>query len=145
MVLFNIMRTNSIKKSEIKTSWFLVDAKNKTLGRLSSKIANILRGKNKVNFTPHLDMSDYVIVINVDKINLTGKKSIQKEYWHHTGFPGGSKIKSVKVAKPEFILYNSIKGMLPNNRLGRKLIKHLKIYKDSVHPHDSQCPITLEL
>ena len=139
------MRTSSIKKSEIKTNWYLVDAENKTLGRLSSKIANVLRGKNKVNYTPHLDMSDYIIVINADKISLTGKKNHKKEYWSHSGFPGGSRVKTVKTSSPEFVLYNSIKGMLPHNRLGRKLMKHLKIYKDNVHPHISQCPKVLEL
>ena len=139
------MRTLSIKKNEIKTDWYLVDADNHTLGRLSSKIAHILRGKNKVNYTPHMDMSDYVVVINADKINLTGNKNKQKEYWHHTGLPGGGKVKSVEESDSEFILHNSIKGMLPHNKLGRKLIKHLKIYKDSVHPHESQCPKKLEL
>ena len=139
------MRTLSIKKNEIKTDWYLVDADNHTLGRLSSKIAHILRGKNKVNYTPHMDMIDFVVVINADKINLTGNKNKQKEYWHHTGFPGGGKVKSVEESDSEFILHNSIKGMLPHNKLGRKLIKHLKIYKDSIHPHESQCPKKLEL
>lgn len=139
------MRTLSIKKNEIKTDWYLVDADNHTLGRLSSKIAHILRGKNKVNYTPHMDMSDFVVVINADKINLSGNKNKQKEYWHHTGFPGGGKVKSVEESDSEFILHNSIKGMLPHNKLGRKLIKHLKIYKDSIHPHESQCPKKLEL
>ena len=139
------MRTLSIKKNEIENKWYLVDAENKTLGRLSSKIASVLRGKNKVNYTPHLDMSDYIIVINADKINLTGKKSSDKEYWNHSGYPGGGKTQSVKTSTSEFILYNAIKGMLPHNSLGRKLIKHLKIYKDSVHPHDSQCPELMEL
>ena len=139
------MRTLSIKKNEIKTDWYLVDADNHTLGRLSSKIAHILRGKNKVNYTPHMDMSDYIVVINADKINLTGNKNKQKEYWHHTGFPGGGKVKSVEESDSEFILHNSVKGMLPHNKLGRKLIKHLKIYKDSIHPHESQCPKKLEL
>ena len=139
------MRTLSIKKNEIKTDWYLVDADNHTLGRLSSKIAHILRGKNKVNYTPHMDMSDFVVVINADKINLTGNKNKQKEYWHHTGFPGGGKVKSVQESDSEFILHNSIKGMLPHNKLGRKLIKHLKIYKDSIHPHESQCPKKVEL
>ena len=139
------MRTLSIKKNEIKTDWYLVDADNHTLGRLSSKIAHILRGKNKVNYTPHMDMSDFVVVINADKINLTGNKNKQKEYWHHTGFPGGGKVKSVEESDSEFILHNAIKGMLPHNKLGRKLIKHLKIYKDSIHPHESQCPKKLEL
>ena len=139
------MRTLSIKKNEVKTEWYLVDADNQTLGRLSSKIAHILRGKNKVHYTPHMDMSDYIVVINADKINLTGNKIKQKEYWHHTGFPGGGKVKTVEESKPEFVLHNAIKGMLPHNKLGRKLIKHLKIYKDSMHPHESQCPKKLEL
>ena len=139
------MRTLSIKKNEIKSDWYLVDADNYTLGRLSSKIAHILRGKNKVNYTPHMDMSDFIVVINADKINLTGNKEKQKEYWHHTGFPGGGKVKSVQESDSEFILHNSIKGMLPHNKLGRKLIKHLKIYKDNNHPHESQCPKKLEL
>ena len=139
------MKTASIKKDEIKRDWYLVDATDKTLGRSATKIAHILRGKNKVNFTPHLDMSDFVVVINADKINLTGNKNKQKEYWHHTGFPGGGKVKTVEESKPEFVLHNSIKGMLPHNKLGRKLIQHLKIYKDSMHPHESQCPKKLEL
>ncbi len=139
------MRTLSIKKSEIRRDWYVVDAKDRTLGRLSSVIANVLRGKNKVNFTPHLDMSDFVIVINANKIKLTGDKKNQKEYWHHTGFVGGAKSKSYKTAKSQFILYNSIKGMLPHNKLGSKLIKHVKIYEDSIHPHESQCPKLLEI
>jgi large subunit ribosomal protein L13 len=139
------MRTLSIKKSEIRRDWYVVDAKDRTLGRLSSVIANVLRGKNKVNFTPHLDMSDFVIVINADKIKVTGDKKNQKEYWHHTGFVGGGKSKTYKTAKSQFILYNSIKGMLPHNKLGRKLIKHVKIYEDNIHPHESQHPKLLEI
>ena len=139
------MRTESVKSSDIKRDWFVIDATNKTLGRLSSKIAHVLRGENKVNYTPHLDMSDFIIVINADKIQITGNKINQKEYWHHTGYPGGVKSKSYKESSPEFVLYNSIKGMLPHNKLGRKLIKHVKIYKNSVHPHESQSPQVLEL
>ena len=139
------MRTESVKSVDIKRDWFVIDAANKTLGRLSSKIAHILRGKNKVNYTPHLDMSDFIIVINADKIKITGNKINQKEYWHHTGYPGGVKSKSYKESSSEFVLYNSIKGMLPHNKLGRKLIKHVKIYKNSVHPHESQSPQVLEL
>jgi len=139
------MRTVSVKSSDIKRDWFVVDATDQTLGRLSSKIANILRGKNKVNYTPHLDMSDFIVVINADKIKVTGNKIDNKEYWRHTGYPGGAKSKSYKDVSAEFILYNSIKGMLPHNKLGRKLIKHVKIYKDNVHPHESQSPQLLEL
>ena len=139
------MRTESVKSIDIKRDWFVIDATNKTLGRLSSKIAHVLRGKNKVNYSPHLDMSDFIVVINVDKIKITGDKINQKEYWHHTGYPGGVKSKSYKESSPEFVLYNSIKGMLPHNKLGRKLIKHVKIYKNSMHPHESQSPQVLEL
>ena len=139
------MRTVSVKSSDIQRDWFVVDATNKTLGRLSSKIAHILRGKNKVNYTPHLDMSDFVVVLNASKIKLTGNKADQKEYWRHTGYPGGGKAKLYKQATSDFILYNSIKGMLPHNKLGRKLIKHVKIYKDGIHPHESQNPQVLEL
>ena len=139
------MRTVSVKSSDIQRDWFVVDATNKTLGRLSSKIAHILRGKNKVNYTPHLDMSDFVVVLNASKIKLTGNKADQKEYWRHTGYPGGGKTKLYKQATSDFILYNSIKGMLPHNKLGRKLIKHVKIYKDDIHPHESQNPQVLEL
>ena len=92
------MRTVSVKSNDIKRDWFVVDASDQTLGRLSSRIAHILRGKNKVNYTPHLDMSDYIIVINADKISLTGKKNHEKEYWSHSGFPGGGSIKKVKRA-----------------------------------------------
>ena len=139
------MRTAPVKSNDIKRDWFVVDAANQTLGRLSSKIASILRGKNKVNFTPHLDMSDFVVVINAGKIKVTGDKVDTKSYWRHTGYPGGAKSKLYKQASSEFVLYNSIKGMLPHNKLGRKLIKHVKIYKDSVHPHESQNPQLLEL
>jgi len=139
------MRTVSVKSNDIKRDWFVVDASDQTLGRLSSRIAHILRGKNKVNYTPHLDMSDFIIVINADKIKITGDKINQKEYWRHTGYPGGEKTKSYKEASPEFVLYNSIKGMLPHNKLGRKLIKHVKIYNNNIHPHESQSPQVLEL
>ena len=103
------MKTFSLKKEDINKKWILIDAKNAVLGRLAVISANILRGKNKVNYTPHLDMSDYIIVINADKISLTGKKKHAKEYWSHSGFPGGSRVKTVKNSSPEFILYNSIK------------------------------------
>ena len=139
------MRTAPVKSNDIKRDWFVVDAANQTLGRLSSKIASILRGKNKVNFTPHLDMSDFVVVINASKIKVTGDKVDTKSYWRHTGYPGGAKSKLYKQASSEFILYNSIKGMLPHNKLGRKLIKHLKIYSGEVHPHQSQVPELITL
>ena len=144
----DVMKTESIKFEQIKRKWFLVDAKNHTLGRLSSKIAQILRGKNKVNYTPHLDMSDFVVVINSDQIKLTGNKEESKKYWRHSGYPGGGRhtnYKDLKNNNSEMILYNSIKGMLPHNRLASKLINHLKVYSGSSHPHESQKPEILEI
>ena len=142
------MKTESIKSSEIVRNWYLVDAKDKTLGRLASGIAQILRGKNKVNFTPHIDMSDFVVVINADKVILTGNKENSKEYWRHTGYPGGQKTVSYKKmleTYPDRVINNAVKGMLPHNKLGRKLLKHLKVYKGDVHPHEAQNPETLTI
>ena len=137
------MKTESIKSSEIIRNWYLVDAKDKTLGRLASGIAQILRGKNKINFTPHMDMSDFIVVINAEKIILTGNKENLKEYWRHTGYPGGQKTVSYKQmleTYPDRIINNAVKGMLPHNKLGRKLLKHLKVYKGEEHPHQAQNP-----
>ena len=142
------MKTDYIKASEVDKKWFLVDAENKTLGRLSSKVAQILRGKGKVNYTPHMDMGDFVIIINAEKIKLSGKKETNKEYFKHTNYPGGTKFSSVKLMrskKPEFLLINSVKGMLPHNRLGKKILQHLKVYAGQEHPHSSQKPTKLEL
>ena len=142
------MNTSSIKKNDIKREWFVVDANGSTLGRLSSKIAHILRGKNKVDFTPHMDMSDFIIVINAEKIKVSGNKEKNKEYWKHSGFPGGgsnTSFSSLKETNPTFIIENSVKGMLPHNKLGNKLIKHLKVYTGSDHPHQAQNPTLLEL
>ena len=142
------MKTDYIKAGEIDKKWFLVDAENKTLGRLSSKVAQILRGKGKVNYTPHMDMGDFVIIINAEKIKLSGRKETNKEYFKHTNYPGGTKFSSVKLMrskKPEFLLINSVKGMLPHNRLGKKILEHLKVYAGDQHPHTSQKPKKLEL
>ena len=142
------MKTSYIKASEVDKKWFLVDAENRTLGRLSSKIAQVLRGKGKVNYTPHMDMGDFVIIINAEKIKLSGKKETNKEYFKHTNYPGGTKFSSVKLMrskKPEFLLINSVKGMLPHNRLGKKILQHLKVYVGNEHPHLSQKPTKLEL
>ena len=142
------MKTESIKSREIVRNWYLVDAKDKTLGRLASGIAQILRGKNKVNFTPHIDMSDFVVVINADKVILTGNKENSKEYWRHNGYPGGQKTVSYKKmleTYPDRVINNAVKGMLPHNKLGRKLLKHLKVYKGDVHPHAAQNPETLTI
>ena len=137
------MLTSSIKKDEIKRDWFVVDADNQTLGRLASEIAQVIRGKKKPNFTPNLDMGDFVVVINAEKVVVTGSKEEQKKYFSHSGFPGGEKevsLSSLRKKHPEKIIYNAVKGMLPHNRLGRKLIKHLKVYTGTEHPHVSQQP-----
>ena len=142
------MKTESIKKNEIVRDWYVVDASNKILGRLASSIAHILRGKNKVNFSPNLDMSDFIIVVNAEKIILTGNKENSKEYWRHTGYPGGQKIISYKKMlekSPDKIIKNAVKGMLPHNKLGRKLLRHLKVYSGAEHPHQAQNPETFEI
>jgi len=141
------MKTESIKRNEINRSWYLVDAKGATLGRLSSRIAHILRGKNKVNFTPNIDMSDFIVVVNADKVKLTGNKENDKKYWKHSGFPGGGSLTSYKLLKEkdvEKIIHKSVKGMLPHNKLGNKLVNHLKVYKGKDHPHSAQNPVLLE-
>lgn len=137
------MQTSSIKKDDIQRDWYIVDADNKTLGRLASEIAQVIRGKKKPFYTPNLDMGDFVVVINAEKVSVTGNKEEQKKYFSHSGFPGGDKetsLSSLRSKQPEKIIYNAVKGMLPHNRLGRKLIKHLKVYSGSEHPHDSQQP-----
>ncbi|MAV64404.1 MAG: 50S ribosomal protein L13 [Candidatus Marinimicrobia bacterium] len=142
------MQTLSIKKEQIERSWFIVDAANQKLGRLASTIAQVIRGKHKPFFTPNLDMGDFVVVINADKITLSGNKSNQKKYWRHTGYPGGQKIityNDMQSKYPDRIISNAVKGMLPHNKLGRKLLKHLKVYSGANHPHSSQNPRKLEI
>ena len=142
------MKTESIKGSEIVRDWYVVDAKDKTLGRLASSVAQILRGKNKVNFSPNLDMSDFIIVINAEKIILTDNKQNTKEYWRHTGYPGGQKtvpFKKMLEEKPDQVIKTAVKGMLPHNKLGRKLLGHLKVYSGSNHPHNAQSPKELSI
>lgn len=140
------MDTKNVK--EIEKKWYLIDAENKILGRLASEIAKILRGKNKVVFSPNIDCGDNVIVINAEKIRLTGNKLDKKKYRWHSGYPGGLKVKNVKEMlekRPEFIIFNAVKGMLPKNRLSNKLLKHLKVYKGDKHPHTAQQPVSLNL
>ena len=142
------METTSISINQINRDWFIVDAENQTLGRLSSEIAQILRGKKKPYFTPHLDMGDFVIVINAEKIKVTGKKEKSKTYFRHSGFPGGitqMNLQKVRQDSPEKIIINAVKGMLPHNRLGRKLLTHLKVYSGESHPHHSQQPKNIKL
>lgn len=142
------MKTISIKKSEIVKSWWVADAEGKILGRFASKISQVLRGKHKPAFTPHMDMGDFVIIINAEKINVTGNKETEKTYFSHTGYPGGVKEKSlasVRKSNPERILMNAVKGMLPHNKLGRSILRHLKIYNGPTHPHAAQNPKNLEV
>ncbi len=141
------MSTFFAKNELVEKNWFLVDAENLILGRLASEIAKILRGKNKPIFTPNVDTGDFVIVINAEKISVTGNKMSDKIYYHHTGYPGG--IKSISLEKllskrPEEVIKKAVWGMLPKNSLGRKLITKLKIYKGSEHPHESQNPELLK-
>lgn len=143
-----LQRTYSIKAGEIDKKWYLVDAEGKVLGRLATEIAMILRGKNKPTFTPHMDMGDNVVVINAEKVVLTGSKSEDKEYFSHSQYPGGEKftnIKKIMAEKPEFVIETAVKGMLPKNRLGKKIFKNLKVYVGSEHPHEAQKPEKLEL
>ncbi len=142
------METTSIRAEEITRDWYLVDADNQTLGRLASRVAQILRGKNKPYFTPHMDMGDFVIIINAEKVKVTGNKEADKTYFRHSGYPGGItevNLKSVRQKHPKKIITNAVKGMLPHNRLGRKLLKHLKIYATEVHPHAAQQPQAITL
>ena len=142
------MNTQSFKTSEAGNSWIVVDAKNKTLGRLATKIAFRLVGKHKPEFTPNADLGDYVIVINAEKINVTGQKLFQKKYYSHSGYPGGIKerrLKDLLENNAEEVLKSAVKGMLPKNKLGRKMIKKLKIYNNNEHPHKAQKHSEVEL
>ena len=143
-----IMGTFQAKKEEVERNWYLVDAENKILGRLASKIASILRGKNKPIFTPHVDTGDFVVVINAKKVKLTGRKLKEKIYYHHSGYPGGLKsitAKDLIQKKPEELIRKAVKGMLPKNRLGRKQLKKLKVYPDQEHPHQAQQPKKIDI
>ena len=142
------MKTLTPKPEMIKKEWYIVDATDKVLGRLATQIASIIRGKNKPYFSPHLDTGDYVIVINAEKVRLTGNKELQKSYQKYSGYPGGLSVTSYKrmlQTKPEEIIIHAVKGMLPKNALGRKLIQKLKVVVGSEHPYESQKPKTLSL
>ena len=137
------MKTTSVRVAEITHDWYLIDAKNQILGRLASQAAQLLRGKNLPNFTPHMDMGNYVIIINADKVKVTGNKESDKTYFRHSGYPGGVteiNLKKVRKDQPDKIINDAVKGMLPQNRLGRKLLTHLKIYSTELHPHKAQSP-----
>ena len=142
------MKTISIKASDIRQEWFVVDAEGKTLGRLATRIAAILKGKHKPIYTPWLDTGDYVIVVNAEKVQATGRKLDQKIYYHHSGYPGGLKRISLRDqldVHPDRVLKAAIRGMLPHNRLGRAMFKKLKVYKGAEHPHAAQKPKKLDL
>jgi large subunit ribosomal protein L13 len=142
------MKTLSAKKDDVERKWYLVDAEGQVLGRLASHLARILRGKLKPIYTPHVDTGDFVVVVNADKIRLTGKKSDKKVYFWHTGYPGGIKDISAKdllAKKPERVLKHAVKGMLPKNPLGRKMFKKLKVYAGPDHPHQAQEPELLQI
>ena len=140
------METTSIRADEISREWFIVDAEGQTLGRLASEIAQIIRGKKKPFFTPHMDMGDFVVVVNAEKIKVTGNKERDKTYFRHSGYPGGVtqiSLREVRQDFPERIITNAVKGMLPHNRLGRQLLTHLKVYSGADHPHAAQLPKTI--
>ena len=142
------MKTQSAKKEEVSHSWYVVDATDKTLGRLSTEIANRLRGKHKPEYTPHVDTGDYIVVVNADKVKVTGNKTTDKVYYHHTGFPGG--IKSITFDKlmqkaPERAIETAVKGMMPKNKLSRSMLSKLKVYAGGEHPHAAQQPEPLDI
>lgn len=137
------MKTVHAKKGEVEKRWYLIDAEGKVLGRLASEIAKILRGKKKAIFSPHVDTGDFVIVVNADKVKLTGEKLHKKVYYHHSGYPGGLKgitAEKLLAKKPEELLRRAVKGMLPKNKLGDRLFRKLKVYAGPYHPHEAQRP-----
>jgi large subunit ribosomal protein L13 len=142
------MKSFIAKPAEVERKWYVVDADGKTLGRLASEVASVLRGKNKPTFTPHVDCGDYVIVINAEKVAVTGKKRNEKIYKKHTGYPGGLReitFDKLQQKKPEEIIRHAVKGMLPDGKLGRQMFKKLKVYAGAEHPHTAQKPETLEI
>jgi large subunit ribosomal protein L13 len=141
-------KTISANAATVNKQWYVIDAEGQVLGRLASQVAKILRGKNKPDFTPHVDSGDYVIVINADKVRLTGKKMTDKVYVHHTGYPGGQRFNTPAerlTNKPEFLVMNAVKGMLPKTRLGVAILKNLKVYASAEHPHVAQNPKAIKL
>ncbi len=141
-------KTYMAKPDEVDRNWYLVDAAGKTLGRLASEIAQVLRGKHKPEFTPHVDTGDYVIVVNAEKVELTGNKWEDKIYYRHSNYPGGLKktpYEELRKKKPTFIVEKAVKGMLPHNKLGSQIIKKLKVYQGPDHPHEAQQPEKLEI
>jgi large subunit ribosomal protein L13 len=136
-------KTRFFKPSEVEQKWYLIDANGKTLGRIASQVAKLLRGKHKPTFTPNFDLGDFVVVINCEKVELTGKRTELKQLYHNTGYPGGARFENVKdviKTKPEDVIEHAVRGMLPHNRLGRQMFKKLKVYSGAEHPHAAQQP-----
>ncbi len=144
----NSFKTYSAKAGEVERRWYVVDAENQVVGRLASRIATILRGKHKPSFTPHVDTGDFVVVINADKVRFTGNKEAAKQYFSHSGYPGGVRLRTpaeMRTKKPTFIVQNAVRGMLPKGPLGRQMFRKLKVYAGPTHPHEAQQPEPLEL
>jgi large subunit ribosomal protein L13 len=142
------VKTYAVKASEIERTWWVVDAADQTLGRLATRIATLLEGKHKPIYSPHLDTGDHVVVVNAAKVKVTGNKLVQKQYYRHSGYPGGFReesLQAVMARKPEIVIERAVKGMLPQNRLGRAMIKKLKVYPGADHPHQAQAPTAFEL
>ena len=140
--------TRFIRTEDADRKWYVVDATDKVLGRLATQVANVIRGKHKAIFTPNMDTGDFVVVINADKVKMTGKRELQKTYFRHSGYPGGAKTTTfaqLMTKKPEAVIEKAVKGMLPKNRLGRKLFTKLKVYAGNEHPHTAQQPETLSI
>lgn len=142
------IRTFQAKEEDVDKKWFVVDADGMVLGRLAAEVARILRGKHKPIFSPHVDTGDFVIVINAGKVRVTGNRYEQKSYFSYSGYPGGAKVRMFKElirSNPRFVIEHAVKGMLPHNRLGRRIIKKLKVYSDGNHPHQAQKPEVLAI
>ena len=142
------MKTFSAKPAEVKRDWYVLDADGKTLGRMATEIASRLRGKHKAEYTPHVDTGDYIVVVNAEKVKVTGKKATDKIYYRHTGYIGGLKeinFEKLQALKPKMIIEQAVKGMLPRNPLGRAMFRKLKIYAGNEHNHAAQQPKTLEI
>ncbi len=136
-------KTKSTRKEDVTRKWYVVDADGETVGRIGSKIAHVLKGKHKPSYTPHVDCGDHVVVVNADKVRFTGKKLAQKEYIYHTGYPGGQRrvvAANLLATKPHEVIEKAVRGMLPKNKLGRKMIKKLFVYAGAEHPHQAQKP-----
>ncbi len=144
----NSFKTYSAKPGDIERTWYVVDASQQVVGRLASRIASILRGKHNPRFTPHVDTGDFVIVVNADQVRLTGKKETMKEYFRYSGYPGGERFttpEEMRASKPDFIVRNAVRGMMPKGPLGRQMLKKLKVYAGPTHPHAAQQPKELTI